>query len=206
MEKRAFYFYLSNRLENTNSYENIPQKFKDVSKMKNLRTFLALPIMVPKYMPSKVMHDLVLNLRSLRAISYWLPDFVVELFNPQTVKLCGSQFLADLSSGIGNLIDLNCLDIICCFKLAKLPLAIGKLTNLHMLSDFIVGAESGMRFTELKNLSKLQGRFCIRGLQNVVDIRDTDLARIKENRRIEELKLEWDGLSRNLSNEVEALD
>ena len=73
-----------------------------------------------------------------------------------------------------------------------MPTQIGNLRNLHKLSYFIMGKDKyGLKLSELKKLSQLQGRLYIRGLENVVDIGDARFSDLNKKHRIEELELKW---------------
>ncbi|KAJ6777580.1 hypothetical protein OIU74_001541 [Salix koriyanagi] len=199
---------------------DISQRFEVFYEMKSLRTFLPLPIFSPSYnyLTRKVLHDLVPNLKRLAVLSLAgycllelpssicalkhlrylnlsyteievLPESLCEVFRLQTLRLRGCKKLIKLPIGIDNLINLQYLDISGTDSLQEMPPQIGNLTNLHTLPKFIIGKGLGIR--ELMKLSHLQGQLNITGLHNVVDVRDTELAILKEKRGLSELSLEW---------------
>lgn len=199
---------------------DISQRFEVFYEMKSLRTFLPLPIFSPpyNYLTRKVLHDLVPNLKRLAVLSLAgycllelpssicalkhlrylnlsyteievLPESLCEVFRLQTLRLRGCKKLIKLPRGIDNLINLQYLDISGTDGLQEMPSQIGNLTNLHTLPKFIIGKGLGIR--ELMKLSHLQGQLNITGLHNVVDVRDTELAILKEKRGLRELSLEW---------------
>ncbi|KAG6779806.1 hypothetical protein POTOM_016206 [Populus tomentosa] len=187
---------------------------------------------------SKVLDDLVPKLKCLRALSLAgysveelpnstgtlkrlrylnlsytrikrLPESLGELFNLQTLRLRGCRKLVELPTCVVNLINLQCLDIRDTDGLQEIPPQISKLINLHMLPKFIVGEGKGLGITELKNLSHLQGQLKIEGLQKV-NIRDAELANLKEKTGLRDLALHWisnfDDPLRNERNELHVLD
>ncbi|KAJ6750843.1 hypothetical protein OIU85_001386 [Salix viminalis] len=204
----------------TRHHYDISQRFEVFYEMKSLRTFLPLPIFSPpyNYLTRKVLHDLIPNLKRLAVLSLAgyclvelpssicalkhlrylnlsyteievLPESLCEVFRLQTLRLRGCKKLIKLPIGIDNLINLQYLDISGTDSLQEMPPQIGNLTNLHTLPKFIIGKGLGIR--ELMKLSHLQGQLNITGLHNVVDVRDTELAILKEKRGLSELSLEW---------------
>ncbi|GKV34798.1 hypothetical protein SLEP1_g43139 [Rubroshorea leprosula] len=138
------------------------------------------------------------NLKHIRYIDFshtrikCIPESVGSLLFLQTLLLSGCRQLSKLPMTIGNLNDLHHLDMIATSSLKEMPSEIGNLKNLLTLSKFIVGKDSGMmRLSDLKNLSQLQGRLCILGLQNVLDVQDAREAKLDNIHGLEELVLEW---------------
>ncbi|GLT25977.1 hypothetical protein SLA2020_010740 [Shorea laevis] len=211
------------------------QRFEMMEKMKSLRTFLSLQDSGGirwNFLSNKVVHYLFSNLRCLRVLSfdgYWikkvpdsigdlkllcyinlswtgiqsLPDSVSFLVYLQTLILRHCAKLTQLPEGIVNLVDLLHLDITHTKSLKKLPSGIGRLTNLLTLSKFVIGG--GLRLGELKTLKQLQGDLLISNLRKVSDFRDASEANLHEIEGLNELILQWDGDSRNVSNEDEVL-
>lgn len=192
----------------------------------------------PYHLSSKVLDDLVPKLKCLRALSLagysveelpnstgtlkrlrylnlsytWikrLPESLGELFNLQTLRLRGCRKLVELPACVVNLINLQCLDIRDTDGLQEMPPQISKLINLRMLPKFIVGEGKGLGITELMKLSHLQGQLKIEGLHKV-NIRDAELANLKEKAGLCDLALHWisnfDDSLRNERNELHVLD
>ncbi|XP_057991195.1 putative disease resistance RPP13-like protein 1 isoform X1 [Hevea brasiliensis] len=190
------------------------------------------------YLTGKVLYDLVPKLKRLRLLSLAgyefvglpssigvlkhlrylnlsytaierLPKSIGELFNLQILRLRGCKELIELPFEIGTLVNLQCFDISGTDKLKEMPVQIGNLTRLRTLTKFIVGKGKGLKLTELKKFSQLQGKLHITGLQNVVDIRGADFASLKEKQGPEVLELTWTNASfcsRNPNHEVQVLD
>ncbi|KAL6124982.1 hypothetical protein ACLB2K_077490 [Fragaria x ananassa] len=90
-----------------------------------------------------------------------------------------------------------------------MPLGMGRLINLQIPSDFIVGKAMGKGIAEFKDLSHLRGSISILCLHNFDTVRDAIEARLKDKKHLDDLVLEWssssDG-SRNEEIETEVLD
>ncbi|CAN1822906.1 Putative disease resistance RPP13-like protein 1 [Linum perenne] len=169
---------------------------------------------------SRVLHDLVPKLKRLRVLSLAgyglvnlpesigtlkhlrylnlayteissLPQSVSELINLQTLILYRCWKLVALPADICNLVNLEYLDITDTDSLQEMPHKIGNLEKLYMLPKFIVGVGSGCGIIELAKTSRLQGKLCIQGLQNVVNARGAEIANLKEKPLLDELVLEW---------------
>lgn len=215
-------------------------RFEGFHKVTGLRTFLALPKHYG-HLTRKVLQDLMPKLKCLRALSlsgYWieelpssisalkhlrylnlsctlikrLPKSVAELLNLQTLILSGCVCLIELPSCIGNLINLQCLDISGTDELKEMPLQIGNLANIHTLTKFIVGKDNGLNIKELKKFPHISGFLHISRIENVLNIREAELANLMEKQRLQELDLEWAELdlnsygSRDPSDEVQVLN
>ncbi|XP_027158078.1 putative disease resistance RPP13-like protein 1 [Coffea eugenioides] len=100
--------------------------------------------------------------------------------------------LAKLPVSLVKLINLSCLDI-SGTPLKKMPLYTGRLRNLRVLTNFIVGKDSGSMIEELGKLPKLRGRLIISKLENVSNGGDASTANLKGKEHLEELTLEWNG-------------
>ncbi|XP_016185143.1 putative disease resistance protein At3g14460 [Arachis ipaensis] len=67
----------------------------------------------------------------------------------------------------------------------------GKLKQLHILSNFVVGKHEENGIQDLGGLLNLQGSFEIQKLENVNDVNQARSARIIDKKHIDELLLEW---------------
>ncbi|WRX18005.1 hypothetical protein QQP08_010492 [Theobroma cacao] len=76
-------------------------------------------------------------------------------------------------------------------KLVRMPLGMGKLKGLRVLTDFVFGEQNGSSISELGKLKNLRGRLAISNLQNVVCHRDAKDANLKEKINLKELQLIW---------------
>ncbi|CAN1343893.1 Putative disease resistance RPP13-like protein 1 [Linum perenne] len=193
-ESRSICFKLDGNLEETNScskvryssfnrhtYDLLP-RFEVFNNMKNLRSFLPLPI---------------------------LSELVGELVNLQTLRLQGCRRLVKLPRSIGNLINLQLLDNQKTYNLQELPAEIAKLINLITLPRFVVGKGMGLGIVDLGKLVLLQGKLHIIGLCNVLNSQEVELANLKHKQGVEDLTLEWSSdfqCSRNATNEFKVLN
>ncbi|PON84860.1 hypothetical protein TorRG33x02_194120, partial [Trema orientale] len=95
-----------------------------------------------------------------------------------------------LPMNIGNLINLRHLHL---YHPEEMPLQIGKLKNLRTLKEFVTGKNNGSAGIKLpKELQHLHGELEIRGLENVVDVKDVLEAELKNKKFLSELILKWD--------------
>ncbi|GMP43384.1 hypothetical protein CsSME_00012760 [Camellia sinensis var. sinensis] len=72
-----------------------------------------------------------------------------------------------------------------------MPQGIGKLVNLHTLSNFIVTKNNGLGIRELGNLIYLRGKLCLSGLQNVEVPLDAREANLNVKKGLDVLSMEW---------------
>ncbi|XP_037496371.1 putative disease resistance RPP13-like protein 1 [Jatropha curcas] len=153
-------------------------------------------------------HLLYLNL-SHTGISK-LPESLCKLINLQILLLRGCKNLVELPTGIHNLINLLCLDIRGKDSLKEMPLQFSSLTNLCKLPKFFVGKGAGLGIYKLMKISPLHRQLCISGLQNLVDIRDAEIANLKQKEGLKELELQWidDEVNspRNVNDEFQVLN
>ena len=113
------------------------------------------------------------------------------LYNLQTLILSCCDFLIKLPNSIGNLINLRCLDVSGNNKLEEMPSQVGKLKDLQILSNFMVGKNNGLNIKELREMSCLEGELCISTLENVVNVQDVRDADLKLKNNLKRLTLKW---------------
>ncbi|GKV47610.1 hypothetical protein SLEP1_g54495 [Rubroshorea leprosula] len=151
--------------------------------------------------------DQIGDLKHLRFIDLsWtgiesLPESVGYLIYLQTLLLRGCRWFSNLPTTIGNLLDLQHLDLVTTPSLKEFPSEISKLTRLVTLSKFIVGDARGPRVKDLKNLSGLQGQLSILDLQNVVAANEAKEVNLFEIEGLDHLSLEWSSDFLNNRNE-----
>ncbi|XP_056165415.1 putative disease resistance RPP13-like protein 1 [Syzygium oleosum] len=141
--------------------------------------------------------DCIGKLRHLRHLnlSYTnieaLPKSIVALYNLEVLMLRGCDKLIKLPEDMEKMINLRYLDITDTRSLRGMPLNIGNLVGLEMLSKFIVGTENGSRLKELKNLENLRGELCISDLHMVREARDATDANLYTKKGICWLTMQW---------------
>ncbi|KAJ1432397.1 P-loop containing nucleoside triphosphate hydrolase [Sesbania bispinosa] len=225
--------HLSHIIAHSSSYVNL----KDVSKANHLRTFLQIRTIGTSIdLFNNMPNDLLTKLRYLRVLSlvgayfYSLPDSIGELkhlrylevfdteiirlpesicslYNLQTLKLVGCYKLMELPTDIHKLVNLRYLDIRgTCLK--WMPLQISELKSLQKLSDFFVEEDYGSSIGELGELSNLHGALFIHYIENVVNHKDSEKAKLKEKDGLEKLSLDWggNGDTENTKHEKAILD
>ncbi|KAJ4841257.1 hypothetical protein Tsubulata_046361 [Turnera subulata] len=165
-----------------------------------------LPISIGKFK-----HLRYINLSGWRIIC--LPDEVCNLYSLQTLILRDCKELEELPDLLGNLKKLRYFDLYGS-GIVRLPAStiglknlrhldirgteisvmtpqLGQLTKLVVLTDFFTGEGKSDSIAELGPLELLQGEFCIRNLENVVDPSHATLANLKGKKYIEKLELRW---------------
>ncbi|TYJ36645.1 hypothetical protein E1A91_A05G321300v1 [Gossypium mustelinum] len=149
-------------------YKNINELPEDIGSLKHLR-------------------NLNLSQTSIKR----LPNSLCSLYNLQALTLHGCNDLVELPRDMGRLINMLYLDIRET-KLTRMPEGMGKLKDIRILTDFVLGDQSGSSINELGKLKHLRGRLAISRLKNVVNARDAKDANLKDKVNLKELKLTWD--------------
>ncbi|PNX60627.1 CC-NBS-LRR resistance protein, partial [Trifolium pratense] len=73
-----------------------------------------------------------------------------------------------------------------------MPTKIGRLNNLEVLTDFVVGEQHGFDIKQLGKLNQLRGKLRISGLENVIDPADAAAANLADKEHLEELSMSYD--------------
>ncbi|KAG4201721.1 hypothetical protein ERO13_A05G296201v2, partial [Gossypium hirsutum] len=76
-------------------------------------------------------------------------------------------------------------------KLARMPEGMGRLKDFQIVTDFVLGCQTGSRINELGKLKHLRGRLSISGLKNVASAMDAKDANLKDKVDLKKLKLRW---------------
>ncbi|XP_039162989.1 putative disease resistance RPP13-like protein 1 [Eucalyptus grandis] len=209
----------------------IPERLEIYHRMGGLRSFISLKKQYQSsYVTQKVLDDLLSGLKYLRVVSLscykisevpecigklrhlrhlnlshthieTLPKSVVALHNLEALILQGCHMLIKLPEGMEKLINLRFLDIIDTPHLRAMPLNIGNLLGLEILSKFIIGMENGSRLNELKNLKNLQEELCIFDLHEVQEAREAIDANLLMKEGICRLNMQWCTNFENFRNE-----
>ncbi|RYR23900.1 hypothetical protein Ahy_B02g057388 [Arachis hypogaea] len=119
-----------------------------------------------------------------------LPESLCNLSNLQTLKLYHCRKLTTLPSGLHKLLKLQHLDIRKT-ALEEMPRKISELKELHVLSSFVVGKHEDNGIQELGGLENLHGPLEIKKLENIVDVKEAESAKIMDKKHIHQLWLEW---------------
>ncbi|TYI29575.1 hypothetical protein ES332_A05G326000v1 [Gossypium tomentosum] len=206
-------------LSNVQEVLDMRQKFQSLPKAKCLRAFLNVKSSYC-HVSNVLMHDLLMksSLRVLSLAGYGnikelpedigslkylrnlnlsetsirrLPNSLCTLYNLQALTLHGCSDLVELPRDIGRLINMLYLDIRGT-KLTRMLEGMGKLKDIRILTDFVLGDQTGSSINELGKLKHLRGRLAISRLKNVVNARDAKDANLKDKVNLKELKLTWD--------------
>ncbi|KAI3697378.1 hypothetical protein L6452_30356 [Arctium lappa] len=139
----------------------------------------------------------------------YLPNEVSDLYNLQSLLVCGCNELESLPDSFVKLKNLRHLDISDTRLLNKIPLGIGRLMSLQTLSKVIIEEANGFKISELKGLVHLQGQLYIKGLHNVRNGIEAKEANLQQKKGLDDLEMEWTNdfdVSRNEMNEYEVLE
>nr|AKE49462.1 NBS-LRR disease resistance protein NBS47 [Dimocarpus longan] len=142
-----------------------------------------------------------------------LPETISKLYTLQTLILSHCMKLKKLPEKMADLIYLSHLDLTGTEALEKMPPAFGKLKNLRILTDFVVGYHleasrelfnhpKASSIEELGKLSLLHGKLSILKLQNVRDDEDTEKAKLNEKKDVKEMEFKWNSNGQRDKEEV----
>uniref|UniRef100_A0A2N9HM46 Rx N-terminal domain-containing protein n=1 Tax=Fagus sylvatica TaxID=28930 RepID=A0A2N9HM46_FAGSY len=115
------------------------------------------------------------------------------------------ESLIELPTKMGRLVNLRHLDI-SRTNLKDMPLQMGKLRNLQILTTFVVSKHSGSSIKELRGLQHLFGSLSILNLENVLHDKDGMEVNLKDKQDLSELVFQWGRDNDNLENERNVLE
>ncbi|KAM0069798.1 putative leucine-rich repeat domain superfamily [Helianthus debilis subsp. tardiflorus] len=130
-----------------------------------------------------------------------LPENVCNLYNLETLIVCGCRYLAKLPNNFLKLKNLRHLDISDTPLLNQMPFGICELKSLQTLSKIVIGDERGFEITKLKEFKNLCGKICIEGLdkvQNAIHVREANFSQ----KRLNELEVVWSDEPYDSRNEM----
>ncbi|XP_030949993.1 putative disease resistance protein At3g14460 [Quercus lobata] len=211
------------------------KKFEYFPKDMHLRTFLPLPrnnmchltnyvpnCLLPQLSYLRVMSlcgyeiiELTSSIGDLKHLRYLnlshtsirsLLESTSFLYNLQTLMLKGCHKLTKLPEKIKDLVNLRYLDITDTNLIREMPMGIEKLKNLHTLSNFVVGKDSGSKIGDLMNLEFLRGRLCISSLENVLDVEDARRVNLNGKKNLDAPVIKWGFAPKDLQYESIAID
>nr|POF14628.1 putative disease resistance rpp13-like protein 1 [Quercus suber] len=132
-------------------------------------------------------------------------DSLCNLYKLETLLLLKCESLIELPSKMWRLVNLHHLDLVGT-KLKEMPSHTGKLTNLVILTTFVVGKHSGSSIKELGKLHHLSGALSILNLQNVHRARDATEVNLKDKHHLSELVFQCGFDNENSENERHVLE
>ncbi|KAK8714292.1 hypothetical protein V6N13_149485 [Hibiscus sabdariffa] len=207
-------------LSNVQEEYDTRKKFETVPKAKAPRTFLTLKSShwSPR-VTNGLMHDLLVksslrvlslagyvniedlpeevgNLKHLRNLDLSgtsikrLPNSLTTLYNLQTLTLFDCNKLVELPEDMRRLVNMHYLDIRGT-HLRRMPKGLGELKDLRILTDNVLGDQSGSCINELGKLKHLRERLAISGLETVAGAVDAKDANLKDRINLKTLELIW---------------
>ncbi|TYJ36609.1 hypothetical protein E1A91_A05G318500v1 [Gossypium mustelinum] len=175
-------------LSNVQEKYDVRQKFQSLAKAKGLRTFFNTNI---NNLPEDIGNLKHLrNLNLSRTLIKRLPNSLCPLYNLQVLKLRGCGDLNELPRDLERLINMLYLDIEGT-NLARMPKGMGKLKDLRMVTNFVLGYQTGSSSNELGKLKHLRGRLSISGLKTVACAMDAKDANLKDKVDLKKLEMRW---------------
>ncbi|KAK8355939.1 hypothetical protein V6Z11_A05G324000 [Gossypium hirsutum] len=195
-------------LSNVQEEYDVRQKFQSLAKAKGLRTFFNVTSsFFRRYVSNVLMHHLMVksNLRVLSLAGYTnindLPEDIGNLKHLRNLNLSRTKIkrlpnslctfdLDELPKDLERLINMLYLDIKGT-NLARMPEGMGKLKDLRMVTNFVLGYQTGSSINELGKLKHLRGRLSILGLKTVACAMDAKDANLKDKVDLKKLELRW---------------
>ncbi|XP_073008671.1 putative disease resistance protein RGA3 isoform X1 [Typha latifolia] len=184
---------------NLNNLQHLIIAFSKIERLpESIRLLSNLQKLIIRYSDLHELPEGLGNLVDLRYLAVCccqievLPESVCQLNSLHTLILTGCKRLRELPSCIGELGNLQNLNILGS-GVRDMPLWIHKLVALQILeASFEVRRDSSHgALGLLRDLDNLKGSVCISGLENMVDSEDAKNANLKSKWNINELTLSW---------------
>ncbi|XP_022154689.1 putative disease resistance protein RGA3 [Momordica charantia] len=178
--------------------------FSNHLRLRTLVLVYSFIIELPKS-TSKLKHLRYLDLSCNNYIEF-LPNSITELYNLETLLLCGCTGSRTLPRDTKNLISLRHLDMCDCYALTHMPKGLGEMTSLQTMNLFVLGDTNSNGLSELNGLGNLKGSLTIRDLQfQTIGDLQKNAYYLKLKSGIKRLMLHWkDG--RGKKSKIVALD
>ncbi|KAJ0518739.1 putative P-loop containing nucleoside triphosphate hydrolase, leucine-rich repeat domain superfamily [Helianthus annuus] len=145
-----------------------------------------------------------------RTIIKGLPEQVSNLYNLQSLLVRDCEMLSSSPASFVKLTNLRHFDISGTPLLNKTPLGISGLISLQTLPKVYIKGGNGFKVSELKDLSDLQGRLSIKGLDKVMNPIQAKDANLHQKEGLDDLEMEWNedvlDNSRNSTIEYEVFE
>ncbi|XP_078158337.1 putative disease resistance protein RGA3 [Carex rostrata] len=129
-----------------------------------------------------------------------LPEEISTLYLLQTLRLPHCPFLEKLPEGMRYMSSLRHLYINeLCRNLRSMPVGLGQLNCLQILTIYIVGTDAGNGIRELNNLNNLHGQLHLYNLREIKHAVDARQANLIAKQNLDDLALCW-GMPKNYDN------
>ncbi|XP_031279868.1 late blight resistance protein R1-A-like [Pistacia vera] len=181
------------------------KKFEEIGRL-ILRKCKGLPLAVkltPNILPK--LFDELTSLKALTIAPSWRHVDVIEYIPKEVGKLIHLRELEELPQGIGKLIELRHLENYGTTSLRKIPIGIQRLSNLRILREFVLsgGGGSDNKTCSLEGLKYLNlfEELYIRGLGNISDVNKVKRSKIKNQKNLLHLTLDFRKDERERTNE-----
>ncbi|KAM3206276.1 hypothetical protein ACQJBY_061761 [Aegilops geniculata] len=121
-----------------------------------------------------------------------LPNSICVMYNLQTLRLMGCQYLRQLPKDMARLRKLIHLCLSGCRSLKSMSPNVGLLNNLCILTTFVVDTGDGLGIEQLKELQHLSNRLELLNLSKIKSGENAKEANLSQKQNLIELLFSWD--------------